>query len=102
MAPFLCVLGKASSSTTCFGTTQLVHLAHYLPRCVDALPGAERPSARRVSANEPIARPIGEQLISVVLAWPGKTAFLSRGDAVAARVSNRRRFVLREQFGISS
>ncbi len=64
--------------------------------------GAERPGVGRVSANEPIARPIGEQLISVVLAWLGKTAFLSRGDAVAARVSNRRRFVLRVQFGMSS
>src|SRR4030088_1221325 len=47
-----CCMGShraPSSPTTCFGTTQLVHLAHYLPRCVDALPGAERPSARRVS-----------------------------------------------------
>src|SRR5712691_6680374 len=66
----------SSSPTTCFGATQLVHLAHYLPRCVDALPGAERPSARRVSANEPITRPIGEQLIGVLLAWLGKTALL--------------------------
>src|SRR5712691_11972541 len=68
----------SSSPTTCFGTTQLVHLAHYLPRCVDALPGAERPSARRVSANEPIARPIGGQLIGVLLARLGKAALLVR------------------------
>src|SRR5207244_5297949 len=69
---------ESSSPTTCFGTTQLVHLAHYLPRCVDALPGAERPSARRVSANEPITCPIGEQLIGILLALLGKTALLVR------------------------
>ena len=68
----------SSSPTTCFGTTQLVHLAHYLPRCVDGLPGAERPSARRVSANEPIARPIGDQLICVLLARLGEAALLIR------------------------
>ena len=72
----------SSSPTTCFGTTQLVHLAHYLPRCVDALPGAERPSARRVSANEPIARPIGGQLIGVLLARLGKAALLVRMLAI--------------------
>src|SRR5712691_8125402 len=66
----------AGSSTACFGATQLVHLAHYLSRCVDALPRPEGPSARRVSANEPIASPIGEQLIGVLLAWLGKTALL--------------------------
>src|SRR6266851_3781084 len=66
----------SSSPTTCFGTTQLVHLAHYLPRCVDALPGAERPCARCVPANEPIARPIGQQPIGVLLAQLGKTALL--------------------------
>ena len=76
-----CCMGShraSSSPTPCFGTTQLVHLAHYLSRCVDALPGAERPSARRVSANEPIARPIGGQLIGVLLARLGKAPLLVR------------------------
>ena len=39
---------------------------------------ASGPSARRVSANEPLTRPIGEQLIGILLAWLGKTALLVR------------------------
>ncbi len=54
----------------------MIHVAHYLPRCVGALARAEWPSTCRVSTNEPIAHPISYQLIGVLLTRLGKTALL--------------------------